>query len=231
MEEVYVSQPDGFVDPDHPQKVYRLRKALYGLKQDPRASYDELSTFLVTKGFTKAIPMLKRPLKEEKRALFRNFKGTIKQRELLYSKESDFELNSFINNAILIMSDVLMTDYSPKTPDTAYSPVEYDVSNFLYRHNVWIFAAYTILIRDFEVDFPAIVYNDALTSNDNVLSKPTAVIRRPCCKEIDDVVTVYSRKRRVLNSYEHSDSSTTHFSPRTQSGESYRAKYQGSSLF
>ncbi|GJR70770.1 retrovirus-related pol polyprotein from transposon TNT 1-94 [Tanacetum coccineum] len=36
-EEVYVSQPDGFVDPDHPEKVYRLRKALYGLKQASRA--------------------------------------------------------------------------------------------------------------------------------------------------------------------------------------------------
>nr|GEV89364.1 retrovirus-related Pol polyprotein from transposon TNT 1-94 [Tanacetum cinerariifolium] len=31
-EEVYVAQPDGFIDPDHPEKVYRLRKALYGLK-------------------------------------------------------------------------------------------------------------------------------------------------------------------------------------------------------
>ncbi|GJU36330.1 retrovirus-related pol polyprotein from transposon TNT 1-94 [Tanacetum coccineum] len=36
-EEVYVAQPDGFIDPDHPEKVYRLRKALYGLKQAPRA--------------------------------------------------------------------------------------------------------------------------------------------------------------------------------------------------
>ncbi|GJR60760.1 retrovirus-related pol polyprotein from transposon TNT 1-94 [Tanacetum coccineum] len=41
-EEVYVAQPDGFVDPDHPEKVYRLRKGLYGLKQAPRAWYDEL---------------------------------------------------------------------------------------------------------------------------------------------------------------------------------------------
>ncbi|GKE25493.1 retrovirus-related pol polyprotein from transposon TNT 1-94, partial [Tanacetum coccineum] len=32
-EEVYVSQPDGFVDPDNPNNVYRLKKALYGLKQ------------------------------------------------------------------------------------------------------------------------------------------------------------------------------------------------------
>nr|GFD25672.1 hypothetical protein [Tanacetum cinerariifolium] len=48
-EEVYVNQPDGFVDPYHPDKVYRLTKALYGLKQAPRAWYDELSTFLVSK--------------------------------------------------------------------------------------------------------------------------------------------------------------------------------------
>ncbi|GJQ94896.1 RNA-directed DNA polymerase, eukaryota [Tanacetum coccineum] len=52
-EEVYVAQPDGFVDPDHLEKVYRLRKALYGLKQAPRAWYDELSNFLKSKGFTK----------------------------------------------------------------------------------------------------------------------------------------------------------------------------------
>ncbi|GJS05014.1 retrovirus-related pol polyprotein from transposon TNT 1-94 [Tanacetum coccineum] len=36
-EEVYVSQPEGFVDLDHPTYVYRLKKALYGLKQPPRA--------------------------------------------------------------------------------------------------------------------------------------------------------------------------------------------------
>nr|GFA10393.1 hypothetical protein [Tanacetum cinerariifolium] len=54
-EEVYVAQPDGFVDPDHPEKVYRLRKALYGLKQAPRAWYDEISKFLTSKGFTKGL--------------------------------------------------------------------------------------------------------------------------------------------------------------------------------
>ncbi|GJU22005.1 retrovirus-related pol polyprotein from transposon TNT 1-94 [Tanacetum coccineum] len=52
-EKVYVNQPDGFVNPYHPDKVYRLKKALYGLKQAPRAWYDELSTFLVSEGFSK----------------------------------------------------------------------------------------------------------------------------------------------------------------------------------
>nr|GEV33051.1 hypothetical protein [Tanacetum cinerariifolium] len=52
-EEVYVNQPDDFVNPYHPDKVYRLKKALYGLKQAPRAWYDELSNFLVSKGFSK----------------------------------------------------------------------------------------------------------------------------------------------------------------------------------
>nr|GEX54438.1 retrovirus-related Pol polyprotein from transposon TNT 1-94 [Tanacetum cinerariifolium] len=39
-EEVCVSQPEGFVDPDHPTHVYRLKKAMYGLKQAPRAWMD-----------------------------------------------------------------------------------------------------------------------------------------------------------------------------------------------
>ncbi|GJS75013.1 retrovirus-related pol polyprotein from transposon TNT 1-94 [Tanacetum coccineum] len=45
-EEVYVSQPEGFVDQDNPSHVYKLKKALYGLKQAPRAWYDMLSSFL-----------------------------------------------------------------------------------------------------------------------------------------------------------------------------------------
>ncbi|GJV84964.1 retrovirus-related pol polyprotein from transposon TNT 1-94 [Tanacetum coccineum] len=53
LEEVYVNEPDRFVDPCHPDKVYRLKKALYRLKQAPRAWYDELSKFLVSKGFSK----------------------------------------------------------------------------------------------------------------------------------------------------------------------------------
>ncbi|GJU17562.1 ribonuclease H-like domain-containing protein [Tanacetum coccineum] len=51
-EEVYVAQPDGFIDPDHPEKVYRLRKALYGLKNTQKACMDKcdsIGTPLATK--------------------------------------------------------------------------------------------------------------------------------------------------------------------------------------
>ncbi|GJW72394.1 retrovirus-related pol polyprotein from transposon TNT 1-94 [Tanacetum coccineum] len=51
--DVYVSQPDGFVDPDNPNHVYRLKKALYGLKQATRALYYLLSSFLLSQGFSK----------------------------------------------------------------------------------------------------------------------------------------------------------------------------------
>ncbi|GJY17100.1 retrovirus-related pol polyprotein from transposon TNT 1-94 [Tanacetum coccineum] len=54
-EVVYVSQPKGFVDPDRPHHVYRLKKALYRLKQAPRAWYDTLSKFLLAQGFSKGV--------------------------------------------------------------------------------------------------------------------------------------------------------------------------------
>ncbi|GJW66786.1 putative reverse transcriptase domain-containing protein [Tanacetum coccineum] len=47
-EEVYVSQPEGFVDQDNPSHVYKLKKALYGLKQAPRAC-DSVDTPMVEK--------------------------------------------------------------------------------------------------------------------------------------------------------------------------------------
>ncbi|GJT46347.1 putative ribonuclease H-like domain-containing protein, partial [Tanacetum coccineum] len=50
-EEVYVSQPPGFVDPEFLEKVYKVEKALYGLHQAPRAWYETLSTYLLDNGF------------------------------------------------------------------------------------------------------------------------------------------------------------------------------------
>nr|GEV11006.1 retrovirus-related Pol polyprotein from transposon TNT 1-94 [Tanacetum cinerariifolium] len=59
-EEVYVSQLEGFIDPYHPTRIYRLKKALYGLKQAPRAWYDTLLRFLLDNKFSEGVvdPML-----------------------------------------------------------------------------------------------------------------------------------------------------------------------------
>ncbi|GJW44454.1 retrovirus-related pol polyprotein from transposon TNT 1-94 [Tanacetum coccineum] len=54
-EEVYVSQPEGFVDQDNPLHVYKLKKALYGLKQASRAWYDMLSIFLISQHLSKGV--------------------------------------------------------------------------------------------------------------------------------------------------------------------------------
>nr|GEV82459.1 hypothetical protein [Tanacetum cinerariifolium] len=52
-EEVYVSQPERFVNQDNPSHVYKLKKALYGIKQAQRAWYDMMSTFLISQQFSK----------------------------------------------------------------------------------------------------------------------------------------------------------------------------------
>nr|GEU98533.1 retrovirus-related Pol polyprotein from transposon TNT 1-94 [Tanacetum cinerariifolium] len=41
-EDVYVCEPEGFIDADHPSHVYKLKKALYGLKQAPRVYVDDI---------------------------------------------------------------------------------------------------------------------------------------------------------------------------------------------
>nr|GEZ56101.1 Gag-Pol polyprotein [Tanacetum cinerariifolium] len=52
-ENVYVCQPEGFIDGDHPSHVYKLKKALYGLKQAPRTWYDKFLMFLLQNHFFK----------------------------------------------------------------------------------------------------------------------------------------------------------------------------------
>ncbi|GJT29155.1 retrovirus-related pol polyprotein from transposon TNT 1-94 [Tanacetum coccineum] len=52
-EEVYVSQPEGFVDQDNPSHVYKLKKSLYSLKLARRAWYDMLSSFFISQHFFK----------------------------------------------------------------------------------------------------------------------------------------------------------------------------------
>ncbi|GKF19426.1 retrovirus-related pol polyprotein from transposon TNT 1-94 [Tanacetum coccineum] len=54
-EEVYISQPEGFVDQDNLSLMYKLKKAFYSLKQAPRAWYDMLSSFLISQKFSKGV--------------------------------------------------------------------------------------------------------------------------------------------------------------------------------
>nr|GFC83750.1 putative ribonuclease H-like domain-containing protein [Tanacetum cinerariifolium] len=54
-EEVYVSQPLGFMDPEFPDRVYKVEKALYGLHQAPKAWYETLSTHLLDNRFRRGI--------------------------------------------------------------------------------------------------------------------------------------------------------------------------------
>nr|GEX11041.1 retrovirus-related Pol polyprotein from transposon TNT 1-94 [Tanacetum cinerariifolium] len=103
-EEVYVNQPDRFIDPYHPDKVYRLKKSLYGLKQAPRAWYVELSNFLVSKGFSKGSiePTLFITKHGEDILLvqiyiFRYLKYTINM-GLWYPKDTGFELTAFLDS-------------------------------------------------------------------------------------------------------------------------------------
>nr|GEW27294.1 hypothetical protein [Tanacetum cinerariifolium] len=50
-EEVYVFQPQGFENPNYPDKVYKVVKSLYGLHQAPRAWYETLANYLLENGF------------------------------------------------------------------------------------------------------------------------------------------------------------------------------------
>lgn len=51
--EVYMRQPIGYKDPDHPQFVCKLSKALYGLRQAPRAGTPSFLVFYFSKGLFK----------------------------------------------------------------------------------------------------------------------------------------------------------------------------------
>nr|GEZ49600.1 Gag-Pol polyprotein [Tanacetum cinerariifolium] len=94
-EDVYVCQPEGFIDADHPSHVYKLKKALYGLKQAPKAWYDELPDIVHTTCLCaryQAKPTEKH-LKEVK-SIFRYLRGTVNT-GLWYTNDSGFELTGF----------------------------------------------------------------------------------------------------------------------------------------
>ncbi|GJY29551.1 putative ribonuclease H-like domain-containing protein [Tanacetum coccineum] len=69
-EEVYVTQPPGFKDPDNPDKVYKVVKALYGLHQAPRAWYETLANYLLGNGFKRGKIDQTLFIKKQKRDIF-----------------------------------------------------------------------------------------------------------------------------------------------------------------
>ncbi|GJS68255.1 retrovirus-related pol polyprotein from transposon TNT 1-94 [Tanacetum coccineum] len=109
-EEVYVSQPEGFVDQDNPSHVYKLKKAFYGLKQAPHAWYDMMSSFLISQQFSKGAVdptifkrhggndiLLAKPTEKHLQAvklIFRYLNGTINM-GLWYLKDTDMSLTAY----------------------------------------------------------------------------------------------------------------------------------------
>nr|GEZ42729.1 hypothetical protein [Tanacetum cinerariifolium] len=91
-EEVYVNQPDCFVDPYHPDKVYRLKKALYGLKQAPRACRPDIMHATCYCARYQA-QLTEKHLTAVKR-IFRYLKDTIHM-DLWYPKDTGFKLTAF----------------------------------------------------------------------------------------------------------------------------------------
>nr|GEW74316.1 hypothetical protein [Tanacetum cinerariifolium] len=114
-EEVYVTQLDGFVDPDHLEKVYRLRKALYGLKQASRTWYDELLNFLMPKLLE--LMLSRRSKKNTKCVNVVNEELTTAKHKLMLlvvsaAKLSILNSNEFDLWKMRIEQYFLMTDYS-----------------------------------------------------------------------------------------------------------------------
>nr|GFA67744.1 hypothetical protein [Tanacetum cinerariifolium] len=83
-EEVYVCQPPGFEDPEHPDKVYKVVKALYGLHQAPRAWYETLAIYLLENGFQR---------------------GTIDQTSFIQKQQKDILLVKQKKDGIFISQD------------------------------------------------------------------------------------------------------------------------------
>ncbi|GKF83447.1 retrovirus-related pol polyprotein from transposon TNT 1-94, partial [Tanacetum coccineum] len=95
-EVVYVTQPEGFVDQDKLNHVYRLKKSLYSLKQAPCAWYDILSSFLLSQEFSKGAidpTLFTRKISQSPRGIFINQSNyaleIIKKYSMLFSDPVD----------------------------------------------------------------------------------------------------------------------------------------------
>ncbi|KAL8133477.1 hypothetical protein AgCh_008802 [Apium graveolens] len=155
-EEIYVSQPPGFEDPNFLDYVYYLLKALYGLKQAPRAWYDTLSKFLLENHFTRDEKLCKNfsKLMQSKfqdgpreshlvaiKRIFRYLKGTPKL-GIWYPRVSDFDLIGYsytnyagINFWIMVFCDnknaIAITENPVQHSRTKHIDIKY---HFIREH-------------------------------------------------------------------------------------------------
>nr|GFA13541.1 putative ribonuclease H-like domain-containing protein [Tanacetum cinerariifolium] len=113
-EEVYVTQPIGIEDPDHPKKVYKVVKAMYGLHQAPRAWYERLSTFL---------------LKHEYR------RGSIDQTLFIKKDSNDIMLSEFEMSSMRSLTFFLGLDVDQR-PDGIFIHQEKYVADILKKFDL-----------------------------------------------------------------------------------------------
>ncbi|GJU24808.1 putative ribonuclease H-like domain-containing protein [Tanacetum coccineum] len=130
-EEVYVSQPLGFVDPEFPKKVFKVEKALYGLHQAPKAWYETLSTYLLDNGFHKG--------QIDKTLFIKRLKGDILLVQV-YVDDIIFgsTKKSLCDEFKQIMHNSLRTASTPMETNKALTKDEdgEDVDVYLYRFQV-----------------------------------------------------------------------------------------------
>jgi len=126
--EVYVEQPKGFVDPNIPDHVYKLKKALYGLKQAPRAWYERLTEFLINQGYKKGGTDKTLFIKKDKGRLMISqiyvddivFRGMSNQmvQHFVHQMQSEFEmslvgeLTNFLGLQVKQMEDTILISHS-----------------------------------------------------------------------------------------------------------------------
>nr|GEW06742.1 retrovirus-related Pol polyprotein from transposon TNT 1-94 [Tanacetum cinerariifolium] len=151
-EEVYVSQPNGFVDPENPNHVYKLKKALYDLKQAPRAIMNPQETQVVA-GDQKRVPLTERvkisstnvrlettvPQKEETFQVFwytiKKVQGTDSYEFLLANKKCVVNVDVFwtILDICLRVEGVDFT-YVPDDDATLTFLIELGYKGPIYKH-------------------------------------------------------------------------------------------------
>nr|GEU80126.1 retrovirus-related Pol polyprotein from transposon TNT 1-94 [Tanacetum cinerariifolium] len=124
-EEVYVSQPEGFVDQDNPSHVYKLRKAFYCIKQAPCALYDTLSRFLISQHFSKgAVDLTRFTRKAGKDILLEQVENEIVE---LYFVRTEYQLADIFTKPLPRESfNFLIKKLGIKSmsPDTLKRPIE-----------------------------------------------------------------------------------------------------------